>query len=813
MSLTSSPGRTPGPEADASGPGALPPGSSPESAQPPSPASGLVLLGELTGSGYRTPPALVRRPDGQTIQLTTLLYLVLEGIDGERSFAEIAAVVSASYGRQVGEDDVRLLAETKLRPLGLLRAPDGTEPELRKPNPLLALRLRWVVSDPAVTRRLTAPFAALFAPVVVALVLTAFAAISTWVLFTKGLGSATHQAFDQPLLLLVVFAITVFSAGFHEFGHASACRYGGATPGAMGTGLYLVWPAFYTDVTDSYRLGRGGRLRVDLGGLYFNAIVAVVMFGVWAVTRWDALLLILATQLLQMVRQLAPMVRFDGYHVLADLTGVPDLYARMGPTLRSLLPWRRDDPRATALKPWARAVVTAWVLVIVPLLLFTLVLMVLALPRVLATAWGSLGNQAHALTVDWAGGDVAGVAVRGLAIVAVSLPVLGSLLTLVRLVRSVTASVWKATTGRPGRRAVAVLAASALVAGLAWAWLPDPDRYRPIQAFERGAVIDGLEASGVVAPQLRDGQVVNAPRTVWASTSTPPTRRHPELALVLVPKGAARGGTTAGRPAWVFPFNRPGPPGAGDNQAFAVNTTDGSSVYDVAFAMVWADGSSVTNRNEAYAFASCASCTTVAVAFQVVLIVGQADVAIPQNLSGAVNYSCARCVTYALAQQLVLTVPGDLDADQHRRLDALWQQISAFAATVQDVPLDRVRNGLLAFQDQVRALVKDVGTPATAASSTASPTGPGTATGTPGGPRPSPLPTESLTQTQTPTPGGTAPGSSAGPTTATAGPTSEPSTEQSSSASATGSSGPEPSPSASAAESSAPEPSDPSATP
>ena len=39
----------------------------------------------------------------------------------------------------------------------------------------------------------------------------------------------------------------------------------------MGTGLYLVWPAFYTDVTDSYRLGRAGRLRTDLGGLYFNA--------------------------------------------------------------------------------------------------------------------------------------------------------------------------------------------------------------------------------------------------------------------------------------------------------------------------------------------------------------------------------------------------------------------------------------------------------------------------------------------------------------------------------------------------------------
>ena len=75
--------------------------------------------------------------------------------------------------------------------------------------------------------------------------------------------------------------VTVLSAGFHEFGHAAAARRGGATPGAMGAGIYLVWPAFYTDVTDSYRLGRWGRVLTDLGGLYFNAIVAVGIAGVW----------------------------------------------------------------------------------------------------------------------------------------------------------------------------------------------------------------------------------------------------------------------------------------------------------------------------------------------------------------------------------------------------------------------------------------------------------------------------------------------------------------------------------------------------
>ena len=165
-------------------------------------------------------------------------------------------------------------------------------------------------------------------------------------LFGKGLASATREAFDKPGLLLLVFALTVLSAGFHEFGHAAACRYGGATPGAMGAGLYLVWPAFYTDVTDSYRLGRAGPLRADLGGLYFNAIVAVAISASGGVTGWDALLLVVATQMLQMLRQLVPLVRFDGYHILADLTGVPDLFQRIKPTLLGAAAVALGDPEA-----------------------------------------------------------------------------------------------------------------------------------------------------------------------------------------------------------------------------------------------------------------------------------------------------------------------------------------------------------------------------------------------------------------------------------------------------------------------------------
>src|SRR5687768_4997641 len=76
-------------------------------------ADGSRLLGELPGSGYRRPPALVRRADGQTVQLTRLLYLVLEAVDGRRDHAEIAEVVGERMGRLVTADDVRLLIDSR----------------------------------------------------------------------------------------------------------------------------------------------------------------------------------------------------------------------------------------------------------------------------------------------------------------------------------------------------------------------------------------------------------------------------------------------------------------------------------------------------------------------------------------------------------------------------------------------------------------------------------------------------------------------------------------------------------------------------
>ena len=259
--------------------------------RPPRRAEGVELIGEFEGSGFKEPPRLARRADGQVVQLSRLLFLVAEECDGLRDVEAVADAVSEQYGRRVSGENVEFLIEEKLRPLGVLALADGSTPELEKRAPLLALRHRKPVLSEAGVHRAAGAFTWLHRPIAQVPMLAAIVAFDVWLFFVHGLAGGMRSALYSPGLLLAVLASVVVATAFHELGHASACRHGGARPGVMGFGVYLVWPAFYCDVTDAYRLNRAGRLRTDLGGVYFNAIFALLAGGVYFATGEEAALL------------------------------------------------------------------------------------------------------------------------------------------------------------------------------------------------------------------------------------------------------------------------------------------------------------------------------------------------------------------------------------------------------------------------------------------------------------------------------------------------------------------------------------------
>jgi len=731
------------------------------------PAAGIELVGPIPGTGYRGGAALVRRADGQLVRLGPLLYALLECLEGDCDRTTVAAEMSRRLGRSVSEDNVDQLAH-KLAEQGLLAGHEHKAPP--RPNPLLALRWKVLVTNTTITRRLTAPFAWLFHPVLMWPALVAFGAVCWFVLFDKGLASATAQAFSSPGLLLLVFVVAMLSAGWHEFGHAAACKYGGATPSGMGAGLYIVFPAFYTDVTDAYRLNRRGRLRVDFGGLYFNALVAVATTAVWFVVRRDALLLLVAMQLLQMARQLSPVIRADGYHILADATGVPDLYAHLGPTLRRLVPGRHREP--SALTGRTRALVSVWVLVIVPVLASLAVGAVVLLPRLATNAWESGHHIAASIPHDAASGHVLGVLASLLRLLALALPVLGSALVAARLTQTMgrRALVW--SRHRPLRRAAVAVAAALVCAGLAWAWWPS-GQYRPVRANDRGTIGSLVHLIGAPRSVGTQHAVVPRARPVLALVMVPRggvSARHPEFALLPGAAGAPpRAVLSDGHASVTFPFQIPArPTGPGDTQAVAVNTRDGGVVYDVEYALVTVnDGAPVTATDSAYAFASCRGCTTVAVSFQVVLVVGQSDRITPVNEAGALNYQCPACTTTALADQLVITLSRQPTPQLQAQLQAALAKLGAIRQLGSGATPAQVEAAVTAVQQEVDSALASSGLetsataePSAASSPSESTTGSGapatapgaSASATDGSATPQPTPTDSATSTDSPSP-------------------------------------------------------------
>jgi len=134
--------------------------------------------------------------------------------------------------------------------------------------------------------------------------------------------------------LLVYAAAQIFVKVLHELGHAyTAVRQGCRVP-VMGVAFLVLFPVLYTDVTDAWRLrSRRARLAVGAAGMLTELGVAAIATFAWTflpdgplrsvafvvgTTSWGLTLLV----------NLNPFLRFDGYYLLSDWWGVPNLQQR-----------------------------------------------------------------------------------------------------------------------------------------------------------------------------------------------------------------------------------------------------------------------------------------------------------------------------------------------------------------------------------------------------------------------------------------------------------------------------------------------------
>ena len=203
---------------------------------------------------------------------------------------------------------------------------------LKLPATLLSIRLPGVNANSIISIAETVG-GWVFSPLVVALT-------SVWLLFSVIFGVqvlddivlalpslASIQASDIVLFLICVSVVKII----HELAHAVCCRRMGAQCKEIGVMFLVFSPCLYCNVTDSWMLpSKWKRIAISAAGIYVELLIASVSLVLWSYAatpflRSLFLNLFIICSVSTLLINGNPLMRYDGYFVLSDWVGIPNL--------------------------------------------------------------------------------------------------------------------------------------------------------------------------------------------------------------------------------------------------------------------------------------------------------------------------------------------------------------------------------------------------------------------------------------------------------------------------------------------------------
>lgn len=292
---------------------------------------------------------VVRNPaTGRVYRFSPSVYYFLGLLDGRRTVAEAWSMLAARLDEDAPTqgDVVELLAQ--LHQADLLQTemtPDFAELLQRRGrtvrgalwrrigNPM-ALRIPLWDPDRFLTRtiRFLHPLFGTFGVVLwLAVVGPAFG-----LLLVHGrelTGGISDRLLAAQNLALIAFVFPIVKA-LHEMGHAYATKAGGGEVHEMGVMFLVLFPIPYVDATASSAFrSRWARMGVSAAGMLVETFLAALAVYVWVLvepgmTRSVAFTVILIAGISTVFFNGNPLLRYDGYYILADLLDIPNLGLR-----------------------------------------------------------------------------------------------------------------------------------------------------------------------------------------------------------------------------------------------------------------------------------------------------------------------------------------------------------------------------------------------------------------------------------------------------------------------------------------------------
>ena len=347
---------------------------------------------------------------GRFYRFTPAAYQVLGLMDGRRTMDEVWSEALAQLGDDAPTQEEVIRLVSQLHASDLLHcevSPDSAELFERftrqergraKSNWRNPFSIRIPLWDPdrflARTLPGLQPFAGGFGAVLYCAVVVCGALLAAlhWPALTENVSDRLLSA-QNLLLLWLCFPAVKF---LHELSHGYAAKLGGGEVHEMGILLLVFTPIPYVDASaaSGFR-GKWRRVLVGAAGMLAELFIAALAMMVWAAAepgmlRAVAFNVMVIAGVSTLVFNANPLLRFDGYYILADLIEMPNLSGRGQQYWRYLaerylfrLP-EREPPLVT---PGERA----WLAIYTPAALAYRIFVLVAIVMYIAAEWFFIG--------------------------------------------------------------------------------------------------------------------------------------------------------------------------------------------------------------------------------------------------------------------------------------------------------------------------------------------------------------------------------------------------------------------------------------
>jgi putative peptide zinc metalloprotease protein len=159
--------------------------------------------------------------------------------------------------------------------------------------------------------------------------------------------------FRNMVYLWITVAVTKI---LHEFGHGLTCKHFGGECHQIGVMLLVFSPTLYCDVSDAWMMrNKWHRIYIGLAGMYVETVLSAVAIFVWwntnpGLLHYVCLNVFFVSTVSTVIFNANPLMRYDGYFMLADYLEVPNLRPKADKMLSEKFSWyclgieTRPDP-------------------------------------------------------------------------------------------------------------------------------------------------------------------------------------------------------------------------------------------------------------------------------------------------------------------------------------------------------------------------------------------------------------------------------------------------------------------------------------